>query len=186
MLFDDVTTGPWSQEEIDIVVQAHNELGNKWSEIAKRLDRRTENGVKNLWNSYRRRGPSALVARAALSTSPTSQPRSSSPKAHTRRFSDATLSDSDSSSSSISSKRSPSRASVSQATSATSFADHSTEPRHAAGVSKVSLPAATASNPEIVAARSSITPDGTHSAPDASSMAKHVRITFHNSGLHSS
>ncbi|KAL5542924.1 hypothetical protein UlMin_010634 [Ulmus minor] len=45
----------WSEEEDLILIQAHSSIGNKWSEIAKKLYGRTENSIKNHRNATKRR-----------------------------------------------------------------------------------------------------------------------------------
>ncbi|CAN6185060.1 unnamed protein product [Urochloa humidicola] len=48
----DLKRGAFSQEEEDLIIHLHSMLGNKWSQIAAQLSGRTDNEVKNFWNSY--------------------------------------------------------------------------------------------------------------------------------------
>ncbi|KAJ0262752.1 Transcription factor MYB32 [Hirschfeldia incana] len=51
----DLKRGNFTLEEDDLIIKLHSLLGNKWSLIATRLPGRTDNEIKNYWNTHVKR-----------------------------------------------------------------------------------------------------------------------------------
>ncbi|XP_043694349.1 transcription factor MYB93-like, partial [Telopea speciosissima] len=51
----DIKRGKFSEDEERIIIQLHSVLGNKWSAIATHLPGRTDNEIKNFWNTHLRK-----------------------------------------------------------------------------------------------------------------------------------
>ncbi|WOL06061.1 hypothetical protein Cni_G14793 [Canna indica] len=74
----DIKRGPFTVEEDKSIIQLHAILGNKWSAIAAQLPGRTDNEVKNYWNTHLKKRlllrrdhhlfPSTYAAAAAAAT----------------------------------------------------------------------------------------------------------------------
>ncbi|KAK4491446.1 hypothetical protein RD792_002196 [Penstemon davidsonii] len=62
----DLKRGNFTQQEDELIIKLHSLLGNKWSLIAGRLPGRTDNEIKNYWNTHIRR---KLVSRGIDPTS---------------------------------------------------------------------------------------------------------------------
>ncbi|KAK4567232.1 hypothetical protein RGQ29_003160 [Quercus rubra] len=51
----DLKRGNFTEEEDELIINLHSLLGNKWSLIAARLPGRTDNEIKNYWNTHIKR-----------------------------------------------------------------------------------------------------------------------------------
>ncbi|XP_022769643.1 transcription factor MYB83-like [Durio zibethinus] len=66
----DLKRGAFSPQEEGLIIHLHSILGNRWSQIAARLPGRTDNEIKNFWNS-------TLKKRLKNNTSTSSSPNNS-------------------------------------------------------------------------------------------------------------
>ncbi|KAK4253510.1 hypothetical protein QN277_010174 [Acacia crassicarpa] len=80
----DVKRGNFSKEEEDTIIRLHHAFGNKWSKIASHLPGRTDNEIKNVWNTHLKKilkpKPSLSITTTTTTNTQSSASSSSSEK----------------------------------------------------------------------------------------------------------
>ncbi|QCE09185.1 myb proto-oncogene protein [Vigna unguiculata] len=71
----DLKRGAFSPQEEELIIHFHSFLGNRWSQIAARLPGRTDNEIKNFWNSTIKK----RLKNMSSTTSPNASETSSEP-----------------------------------------------------------------------------------------------------------
>ncbi|KAL3815816.1 hypothetical protein ACHAXA_010750 [Cyclostephanos tholiformis] len=82
VLDPDVKKGIWTDAEMKILRDSQKELGNKWSEIAKRISGRNENSVKNRWYNQKTSDKRAHKKRREESAGNSESERDITPQNH--------------------------------------------------------------------------------------------------------
>ncbi|KAJ7974206.1 MYB transcription factor [Quillaja saponaria] len=81
-----IKRGPFSTEEENTIIQLHGMLGNRWAAIASQVPGRTDNEIKNHWNTYLKKrllhSCHSSVARQASTSSCLSIVKPESPSNH--------------------------------------------------------------------------------------------------------
>ncbi|GMJ01542.1 LATE MERISTEM IDENTITY2, myb domain protein 17 [Hibiscus trionum] len=92
----DIKRGPFTVDEEKLVIQLHAILGNRWAAIASQLPGRTDNEIKNLWNTHLKKrllcmGLDPLTHEPFTPCAPTTAPRSSPATRHMAQWESARL-----------------------------------------------------------------------------------------------
>ncbi|KAA8528090.1 hypothetical protein F0562_035041 [Nyssa sinensis] len=74
----DLKRGAFSPQEEELILHLHSLLGNRWSQIAARLPGRTDNEIKNFWNSTIKKR--LKIINSSSTSSPNTSDSSSEPR----------------------------------------------------------------------------------------------------------